>query len=167
MATLTISVELRDAMIARVVSAANNGIATQTERITFETPELLFKTLTPMRVQIIRQMTGAGPMSIRELARRLDQEQEKVHEDVHALLNVGVLDRAGDGAVDQVGLDRRVIGVELPRHLVDEVAALRDGQRHDAGAFVDEPVGQRQQAAAWRRRSAFRRISSSTRRATS
>ena len=44
-------------------------------------------------------MTGAGPMSIRELARRLDQEQEKVHEDVHALLNVGVLDRAGDGAV--------------------------------------------------------------------
>ena len=99
MATLTISVESRDATIARVVSAANNGIATQTERIVFETPEQLFKALTLMRWQIMREMMGAGPLSIRELAQRLHGEQDQVHEDVRALLNVGVLDHAEDGAV--------------------------------------------------------------------
>ena len=33
-----------------------------------------------------------------------------------------------------------VAGVELAGHLVDEVAALGDGQRHDAGARVGQPV---------------------------
>lgn len=39
---------------------------------------------------------GAGPLSIRELARRLGRGVERIHEDVHALLNVGLLESTDD-----------------------------------------------------------------------
>jgi predicted transcriptional regulator len=38
-------------------------------------------------------------MSIRELARRVDRDVQRVHEDVHALLNTGVIDRAESGKI--------------------------------------------------------------------
>ena len=38
-------------------------------------------------------MTGAGPLSIREAARRLDRDVKGVHGDVHALLNAGILQK--------------------------------------------------------------------------
>jgi predicted transcriptional regulator len=97
---VTISVESRDAAIARIVAAANSGKEAQTAHITFDTPEALFGTFTQMRIQIVREMTGSGPMSIRELARRVGRDVKRVHEDVHALLNVGVLDRTESGAIE-------------------------------------------------------------------
>jgi predicted transcriptional regulator len=44
-------------------------------------------------------MVGAGPMSIREAAHRLERDVSAVHADVQALLNCGVLDKAGDRIV--------------------------------------------------------------------
>lgn len=38
-------------------------------------------------------MTGAGPMTIRESARRLDRDVKAVYGDVHALLNAGILQK--------------------------------------------------------------------------
>jgi len=97
MDTVTICVASRDTTKARFV-AAMNGKA-QGNFITFETLQQLAKTLTPMRWQIIQEMTGAGPISIRELARRVDRDVKRVHEDVHALLNSGVLDRTESGEI--------------------------------------------------------------------
>ncbi|SEI80744.1 HVO_A0114 family putative DNA-binding protein [Paraburkholderia diazotrophica] len=97
MTTVTICVESRDAMKAKFV-AAMKGEA-QGQFITFQSTSDLFRTMTPLRWELIAAMTGAGAMSIRELARRLDREQEQVHEDVRALLNVGVLDHAENEAV--------------------------------------------------------------------
>jgi predicted transcriptional regulator len=53
--------------------------------------------LTTRRWEIVRTMTGAGPLSIRETARRVGRKA--VHGDVHALLNAGVLRKTEDGLV--------------------------------------------------------------------
>lgn len=43
---------------------------------------------------------GAGPMSIRETARRAGRDVKAVHGDVKALLDAGVLDRTTSGEVE-------------------------------------------------------------------
>ncbi len=77
--------------------------------IGFASLELLWKVLTPKRWEIVRAMTGAGPLAIRELARRVDRDVKSVHGDVQSLLKAGVLDRADDGRIvfpyDQVHVD--------------------------------------------------------------
>jgi predicted transcriptional regulator len=98
MKTVTLGVASRDAVTTRFL-AAMKGKA-QGAYITFESPELLFQTLTQMRWNIIQAITGAGPVSIREIARRVDRDVKAVHRDVHALLNVGVLERNADGAIE-------------------------------------------------------------------
>ncbi len=44
-------------------------------------------------------MTGAGPMTIREAARRLGRDVKAVHGDVHALLNAGILQKTDKGQI--------------------------------------------------------------------
>ena len=68
-------------------------------RISFATPELLWKVLTEKRWEILKALCGAGPVSIREAARRVSRDVKAVHGDVTALLNAGVLDRTEDGRI--------------------------------------------------------------------
>ena len=51
------------------------------------------------RWELIRAMTGAGRLSIRELARRVDRDVKGVHGDVHALRNADVLQKTEDGLI--------------------------------------------------------------------
>ena len=97
MKKVTLGVSGRDAM-SRRFAAAMRGEA-QGQFISFETPELLFQTLTQMRWKILKAMTGAGALSIREVARRVERDVKRVHEDVTALLNVGVLERNDEGVI--------------------------------------------------------------------
>jgi predicted transcriptional regulator len=71
----------------------------QGSRISFATPELLFKLLTAKRWDLIRALTGTGPLSIRETARRLRRDVKAVHGDVQALLRAGVLQKTDDGQI--------------------------------------------------------------------
>jgi predicted transcriptional regulator len=71
----------------------------QGNRISFASVELMWKTLAPPRWNIVEVMTGAGPMSIREVARRVGRDVKAVHGDVKKLLDNGVLDRTEDGKV--------------------------------------------------------------------
>ena len=77
--------------------------------ISFATAELLWKVITPKRWEVLRAMTGAGPIAIREVARRVGRDVKSVHGDIHALLKAGVLDRADDGRIvfpyDEVHVD--------------------------------------------------------------
>lgn len=75
------------------------GKAEKSARISFATPELLWKVLTAKRWALLKAMCGAGPISIREAARRVERDVKAVHGDVTALLNAGVLDRVEDGRV--------------------------------------------------------------------
>ena len=68
-------------------------------RISFESPELLFKVLSGKRWELLNAMTGAGAMSIREAARRVERDVKAVHGDVTALLNAGLLSKTDDGMI--------------------------------------------------------------------
>ena len=46
---------------------------------------------------LLKAMCGAGPMSIREVARRVDRDVKAVHGDVTALLYAGVRNRTAEG----------------------------------------------------------------------
>lgn len=72
----------------------------QSAIISFESPTLLFKVLTGKRWELLKMMTGSGPMSIREGARRLDRDVKAVHDDVHALLDAGILQKTKNGRIE-------------------------------------------------------------------
>ncbi len=76
-----------------------SGKAAKTARISFATPELLWKVLTAKRWELLKSLCGAGPVSIREAARRIERDVKAVHGDVTALLNAGVLERSDDGLI--------------------------------------------------------------------
>lgn len=66
-------------------------------RISFASEELLWKVLSAKRWAILKAMTGAGPLALREIARRVERDVKAVHTDVHALLNAGLIQRSDDG----------------------------------------------------------------------
>ncbi len=81
------------------VRAWKTGKAEKSVRISFATPELLWKVLTAKRWELLKALCGAGPVSIREAARRVGRDVKAVHSDITALLNAGVLDRVDDGRI--------------------------------------------------------------------
>ena len=85
--------------MAEFAQAWKSGKATRGDRISFASPELLWKVLTAKRWELLKAMCGAGPISIREAARRVERDVKAVHGDITALLNAGVLDRVEDGRV--------------------------------------------------------------------
>jgi predicted transcriptional regulator len=107
MSTVTIGVSSIDETKGRMRRAFRGE--KQRAFIGFASVELLWKVLTPKRWEIVRAMTGAGPLAIRELARRVDRDVKSVHGDVQSLLKSGVLERADDGRIvfpyDEVHVD--------------------------------------------------------------
>ncbi len=94
---VTLSVATREVVTARAL-AALQGEA-QGAHISFATAELLWETLTRKRWGLLKAMTGQGPMSIREAARRVDRDVKAVHGDVQALIKAGVIDKTEAGIV--------------------------------------------------------------------
>jgi predicted transcriptional regulator len=97
MRTVTLQVATREQVKRRMQEAFRGK--KQGSRISFATPELLFRLMTATRWELIRALTGVGPVTIREAARRLRRDVKAVHGDVHALLNAGVLQKTGDGLI--------------------------------------------------------------------
>jgi predicted transcriptional regulator len=85
--------------MAAFVRAWKTGKSEKSARISFATPELLWQVLTAKRWELLKALCGAGPVSIREAARRVGRDVKAVHGDVTALLNAGVLDRAVGGGI--------------------------------------------------------------------
>jgi len=85
--------------MADFARAWKTGKARKTARISFATPELLWRVLTEKRWELLKVLCGAGPMSIREAARRAERDVKAVHGDVTALLNAGVLNKTEDGLI--------------------------------------------------------------------
>jgi predicted transcriptional regulator len=99
MKTVTLEVRTPADAMAGFVESWKTGRAQKSARIGFATPELLWKVLTAKRWELLKALCGAGPVSIREAARRVERDVKAVHGDVTALLNAGVLDRTGDGRI--------------------------------------------------------------------
>ena len=88
------SIEDTNARLAAALRGEPQG-----NRISFLSVEQMWKTLSPKRTEILRTMTGQGPLAIREVARRVGRDVKAVHGDVQALLRAGVIDKAERGVV--------------------------------------------------------------------
>jgi len=69
------------------------------EVLNFETPAQLFKQLSDKRWELVRLAQGKGALPIRELARLAGRDVKRVHEDVVALADLGLLERTESGGV--------------------------------------------------------------------
>ena len=78
----------------------NTGKAQKFARISFASPELLWKVLPAKRCAILKALCGAGPVSIREAARRVGRDVKGVHGDVVAVLDAGLLTKTAQGAIE-------------------------------------------------------------------
>ena len=97
MSTVVLEVRSLSDTLDDAAEAMESGRGEHDERISFATPELLWRVLTAKRWQILKTLCGAGPISIRETARRVGRDVKAVHGDVTALLEAGILDRGEDG----------------------------------------------------------------------
>lgn len=97
MTTVTLSVASREDVTRRALAAF--GDKAQGAHISFASVELLWQTLTTKRWEILKAMTGQGPLTIREVARRVERDVKAVHGDIHTLLNAGVIERTDEGLV--------------------------------------------------------------------
>ncbi len=100
MNTVVLEVSLLSETLDEALDAMKTGRAEDEARISFATPELLWQVLTAKRWEILRSLCGAGPVSIREAARRVGRDVKAVHGDITALLNAGVMSRIEDGRVE-------------------------------------------------------------------
>lgn len=99
MKTLTLDVRTPTDAMADFTRAFRTGKAQESARISFAAPELLWRVLTAKRWELLKVLCGAGPLSIRETARRIGRDVKAVHGDVSALLNAGILDRTDNGRI--------------------------------------------------------------------
>ena len=100
MKTVTLEVRAPEEGMAEFVQAWRSGKAQRTARIGFATPELLWKVLSAKRWELLKALCGAGPVSIREAARRVERDVKAVHGDVTALLAAGLLNRTDTGHIE-------------------------------------------------------------------
>ncbi len=100
MKTVTLDVRPPALAMSEALAAAKTGKPAKSARISFATPELLWRVLTAKRWEVLKALCGTGPVSIREVARRVDRDVKAVHADVTALLLAGVLDRTASGQVE-------------------------------------------------------------------
>jgi len=87
----TVILEVADpaASRARFIHAWETGTPATAARIGFATPELMWQILNARRWAILKAMTGAGPLALRDV--------KAVHTDTRILLRSGVIDRTEDG----------------------------------------------------------------------
>ena len=57
---------------------------------TFSTPAQLFSVISPKRWELIERLQHIGPSTIRGLARELDRDIKRVHDDVTVLMEWGL-----------------------------------------------------------------------------
>ena len=99
MKTVILEVRSPEESMANFVQSLKTGKPERVARIAFATPELLWQVLTAKRWELLKILCGAGPISIREAARRAGRDVKAVHSDITALLNAGILNRAESGGI--------------------------------------------------------------------
>ena len=101
MTTLTIRLgsilDTKSRFIAAGNLALNGKLVEANPSIVFSSYDDLHRVLAPLRLALVKTMAGQGPLSIREVARRLDRDVQAVHRDVTTLTNAGIIDKHENG----------------------------------------------------------------------
>ncbi|WP_283194980.1 transcriptional regulator [Rhizobium sp. AN80A] len=71
----------------------SGDVSEQPGVVAFESMETLLKVLTASRWQLLRTLRHQGKTSIRQLARLLERDYRAVHNDVHALMLIDLIER--------------------------------------------------------------------------
>jgi predicted transcriptional regulator len=100
MKTVTLDIRQPASAMTDFVQAWKTGKPQRSARISFATPELLWQVLTAKRWELLKALCGAGPVSIREAARRARRDVKAVHGDITALLDAGILNRTPAGKIE-------------------------------------------------------------------
>jgi predicted transcriptional regulator len=98
----TIHIQTGNEMIDRGRTGALAAIRSgkyQGEHFGFESPAALFRSITPKRWELLAKLQQTGPLGIRGLARELDRDFRRVHDDVTALLLIGLIEKTTDGTI--------------------------------------------------------------------
>ena len=107
--TITLQADWRAAL--RKAGGRAQGSAYQGEVLNFESPGAFFSRLSEKRWVLVRALQGQGELAVRALARRVGRDVKRVHEDVQALAELGLVERADGGGVvcpfSEVHIDMR------------------------------------------------------------
>ena len=95
--TITLQPDWRAALREAGRRAQKRGY--QGEVLNFESAGAFFGQLTERRWALLHALQGQGELAVRELARRVDRDMKRVHEDVQVLAELGLVERTERGGV--------------------------------------------------------------------
>ena len=111
---ITMNADWRGAL--RAAGKRGTARSYQGEVLNFETAASFFGKLTERRWALAHALQGQGPMSVRELARRVGRDVRRVHDDVGVLAELGLVERTDSGGVvcpfESVHIDMRLTASE-------------------------------------------------------
>ena len=84
--------------------------------VNFEQIGQMLATFTPKRWELIAALRQSGPLTVAELARRLNRDYKNVHTDVNQLIEWMAVERADDGRVN-VPWSEIVVDMKLPERV--------------------------------------------------
>ncbi len=85
------------AAVVSDVARFERGETVEERHVSFESWQALFNVLTPKRYELLQHVHQHPEQSIRALARALGRDYKRVHEDVKALAEAGLLEQGGEG----------------------------------------------------------------------
>lgn len=94
--TITLQPDWRAALKQAALGAATADHYSG-ETLNFDSPAAFFSQLTERRWAIVNALLGAGEVGVRELARQLERDVKRVHEDCTALVALGLIERNPQG----------------------------------------------------------------------
>lgn len=81
-------------------------------RVNFTDAKTMFSMLNANRFDVLTYVADHHPRSINAIATGLGRGYRRVHEDVQVLLDLGLIDRQGDGSLS-VGFNPETLSVEV------------------------------------------------------
>lgn len=97
--TLTITLHSDWRNVLRATAEQAKAKRYQGETLNFEDPGVFFGRLSERRWALVRVLLGAGEIPLRELARRVERDVRRVHQDVTVLTDLGLVARSASGGV--------------------------------------------------------------------
>ena len=97
--TLTITLQPDWCASLRATARRAQAPTYQGEVLNFEIPGVFFSRLSEKRWRLVHALQGQGKLAVRELARRVGRDVKRVHEDVQAQAELGLVERGDAGGV--------------------------------------------------------------------
>jgi len=116
--TLTITLQSDWKAALRKAGKAAQHASYQGETLNFESPGSFFSRLSERRWAIVHALQATGStMGVRELARYLERDVKRTHEDAQALVELGLIERDSKGALTCPYAD-----IHVDMHVTPEIA---------------------------------------------